>query len=57
MSFQFIHIANNLLASLKIAALGLELWVKPYPTASWHALAIFETVNVAGFGPPLRAFS
>jgi mannose-6-phosphate isomerase-like protein (cupin superfamily) len=40
--------------ALKIPELGLELTVRLGPEALSGAMALLETVNAAGFGPPLH---
>jgi len=39
---------------IRIPAIGLDLYVRLPPTASGGALAVIETVNAPGFGPPLH---
>jgi quercetin dioxygenase-like cupin family protein len=54
MSFQFFKSPLGQVKSLKIEALGLELSVRITPDISGGELALLETVNAPGFGPPLH---
>ncbi|MCU1222093.1 MAG: cupin protein [Edaphobacter sp.] len=57
MPFQFFHSLPDDPSVLKIPALGLELTVRLPPEASANELAIIETTNAPGFGPPLHRHS
>ena len=54
MSFQFFHSPANGAKPLNIKALGLGLAVRVAPAETGSELTILETVNAAGFGPPLH---
>jgi quercetin dioxygenase-like cupin family protein len=54
MPFQFFQSPVGHAKSLKIGALGLDLTVRLAPDVSGGELALFETVNAPGFGPPLH---
>jgi quercetin dioxygenase-like cupin family protein len=55
MPFEMLHAPASSAPSLNIPALGLELRVPLSTEASGGALAILETVNAPGFGPPLHS--
>jgi mannose-6-phosphate isomerase-like protein (cupin superfamily) len=57
MPFRFVHSAANSLSTINIPALGLELAVRLPPDASGGTLTVIETINAAGFGPPLHRHS
>lgn len=54
MAFQFFHSVAGDAPLLEIPALGLHLGVRLPPQASDKDLTVIETVNAAGFGPPLH---
>ena len=39
---------------IRIPAIGLDLWVRLPVNAAGGALAVIETINAPGFGPPLH---
>jgi len=41
-------------APISIPAIGLDLWVRLPVSASGGTLAVIETINAPGFGPPLH---
>ena len=53
MSFSFWHSRLDV-EPLKVSAIGLEVLVRLPPSASGGELAIIETRNEPGFGPPLH---
>jgi quercetin dioxygenase-like cupin family protein len=54
MPFQFFRSLPDDPTTLRIPALGLELLVRLPQEASENELAIIETTNAPGFGPPLH---
>jgi quercetin dioxygenase-like cupin family protein len=54
MPFEFFHASAASAAKLNIPAIGLELSVCLPLDASGGSLTVLETVNAAGFGPPLH---
>ena len=52
--FQFFHSPAENLPVVNIPSMGLELTVRLPPEISGGSLAIFETRNAPGFGPPLH---
>jgi mannose-6-phosphate isomerase-like protein (cupin superfamily) len=52
--FEFFHSSVGVESSLNIPAMGLGLTVRLPHNASDGALTVLETVNAAGFGPPLH---
>ncbi len=53
MTFAFVH-SHHDEPPIKIAAIGLDLFVRLPPEKSGGALTIIETINAPGFGPPLH---
>jgi mannose-6-phosphate isomerase-like protein (cupin superfamily) len=54
MPFEFYHSSAESERKLNIPAIGLELMVRLPPEMSDGSLTVLETVNAAGFGPPLH---
>src|ERR1700733_3852233 len=54
MSFTFEHSESENSPRLNIPAMGLHLTVRLSQDVSGGALTVLETVNAAGFGPPLH---
>jgi quercetin dioxygenase-like cupin family protein len=54
MAFQFYRSEAKSCPVVNIPNLGLELAVRMAPDVSGNELAILETVNAPGFGPPLH---
>jgi hypothetical protein len=54
MSFQFFRSSKGSSPSLHIPKLGLELQTRLASEISGKALAVIETLNAPGFGPPLQ---
>jgi quercetin dioxygenase-like cupin family protein len=54
MSFTFEHSESENSPQLNIPAMGLHLTVRLSQDVSGGALTVLETVNAAGFGPPLH---
>lgn len=53
MEFDFFHTPADA-TPIRIPAIGLELKVRMPPAASGGGMAIIETTNAPGFGPPLH---
>lgn len=53
MGFSFFHDRDDG-EPIRIPAIGLELWVRLPREVSGGQLTVIETVNAAGFGPPLH---